>query len=135
MELGEALFQYLSNHSDLKEKIGDRIYPIMMPQNAKLPVIIYSQISTRRSHALQKDTGFVSQTIQFSCHGKSYKEAVALSKTLRKILQNFSGTMGDLTIQGVLLIGEVTLSQGTTTNYRTDQFIISTDYEFQYIED
>lgn len=130
MELEEALYYFLSTEPSIKEILEDRIYPMVMPQKCKLPALIYSPVSTERSHVLLEDTGFVKKVMEVSCYGRSYREVVDVSKTVRKVLQNFSGPMGELYIQGTLLISEI----GADDGLQKDEYRLICEYEFQFIE-
>ena len=55
-DICQALYEYLSADADIKKRINGRIYPIVLPQNALLPAIVYSPVLANYDSALQGDT-------------------------------------------------------------------------------
>lgn len=123
MRLEEAVSDYL------QPKLNNRLFPFLLPQKCSLPAVVYLPISVERLHSLLADTGFVKQRLQFSCFGKSYKEAVQTAKTIQTELQNFSGAMSGLSIGSVLLMEEI-----TDYEQDTDIYSVSLEFEFQFEE-
>ncbi|NTW70677.1 MAG: hypothetical protein HGA49_00330 [Eubacteriaceae bacterium] len=123
MRLEEAV----SSH--LQSKLGNKLYPFLLPQSVVLPAVVYLPVSMERLHSLVEDTGFVKQRIQFSSYGKSYKDAVDTASIIRGDLQNFSGIMGEVNIGSVLVMEEI-------TDYEpdTDIYSVTIEFEFQFEE-
>lgn len=123
MRLEEAVSTYL------QPKINNKLYPFLLPQNCALPAVTYFPVSVDRLHSLQMDTGFAKQRLQFSCFGRTYKEAVETAHIIRTELQDFSGTMEGLNIGGVLVTAE-------TADYEPDTrlYSVTLEFEFQFEE-
>ncbi|MEA1961278.1 MAG: hypothetical protein U9N81_08430 [Bacillota bacterium] len=130
MHLEEAVYSYLITQTAVYEKIADRLYPLLLPQKCQLPAVAYTMVSVDRSPALQKDTGFVKDTLQFSCHAKSYSEAVSVAKLLRNALQDFNGNMNGIHIGGVLVVSETVNYESATKNYSAH-----IEFEFHFNEE
>lgn len=128
----EALFAHLKGYTGLKNLVGDRIYPLILPQKAVLPAITYQKISGERLHKLQGDTGFTRPVYQLSCLAENYAQCKAVAEQLRLCLQNHSGLMGG--IEGVA-VGAVLL-EGELEGYESDTgtFYINMDFQFYYSE-
>ena len=92
MDICEALYKHLSTHKPIKDLVDYKIYPIILPQNAVLPSIVYAPVNAYYDSALQGDTGFVRQTIQIVCHDKTYIKERNLSRQLRKEFKTFMAT-------------------------------------------
>lgn len=56
-DICQALYEYLSADAEIKNRVRGRIYPIVLPQNAPLPAIVYSPVLANYDSALQGDTG------------------------------------------------------------------------------
>lgn len=123
MRLEEAVSSYL------QPKLNDALYPFLLPQKSNLPAVVYFPVSVERLHSLKEDTGFVKQRLQFTCFGKTYKEALETAKIIQAELQNFSGAMSELTIGSVLLRQEITDYESDTEIYS-----VSLEFEFQFEE-
>lgn len=110
MEIGEALYSYLSSHSGLSSLVSTRIYPLALPQGTVLPAITYQRVTSERYHALQQDSSLTNHTFQFSIFGTKYSDVESVSEQLRSALQNYSGTMGGvagINVQAVLIGNEI----------------------------
>ena len=120
MQFEEALFSYLKSFQGLSSLVGERIYPLVIPQKASLPAVTYQRVSAVRQHALQMDTGYTTQMYQISCWSKSYAQSWHIASQLRLSLQNFSGVMGGaegVHIDAVLLEGEMAGFEPDTNTY------------------
>ena len=102
-DICQALYEYLSADAEIKNRVRGRIYPIVLPQNAPLPAIVYSPVLANYDSALQGDTGFVRQTVQFVSHDTTYKKTRELSRLIKKALQDYQGDMNGLLIQAVFV--------------------------------
>lgn len=124
MRLEEAVSLHLSN------KLEDRLYPYVIPQDKALPAVAYESVSIERIHSLLRDTGFVKHRFQFSVYAKTAKQAAETALVIRKEFADFSGDMEGLVIGGVLIMAE-------TTDYEKDTqlYSVKTEFEFFYEEE
>ena len=134
MDICEGLYSYLSNINDIKDKIGNRLYPEVIPENAKLPAIMYSPVLANYDSALGGDTGFVKQTIQIVCHDKTFKKARELSRLVKNALQDFHGNMGGVNIEAVFIKTDYELSGFHTTKLDLENYMSSIEFDFYYNE-
>lgn len=134
MDILIGLYNHLSNDEKIKKIVGNKIYPVILPQNLVLPAIVYSSVLTNYDSALQGDTGFVRQTIQIVSHAKTYKEARELSRLIKKIIQNLHGNMGGVFIEAVFIKTDYELNTNTSLKFDTEEYMCSIEFEFYYIE-
>ena len=73
-DICQAVYERMCADKSISKCVGDRIYPIMLPEDAPLPAIVYSPTLANYDSALQGDTGYVRQTMQFVCHDKHTRE-------------------------------------------------------------
>lgn len=105
MSLGAGIFDFLSSGLS----VGERVYPLTLPQRVQLPAITYQVISdlTTVSHATMQDnpawTGALHTftRVQFGCYGRDYDEAEALCDELRAYAVGYRGTWGDIEVDSV----------------------------------
>jgi len=116
MRLEEGLLAHLSQ-SPLTELVGEGIYPLLLPQGAPLPAVVYALVSTAFLPALQQDTTFRSQSLQLVCRGKTYKEAVQVGEAARVLLADYTGLMGEIDVQSVLPVGHTVYYETETKSY------------------
>lgn len=93
------LVDYLKNYQPLKELIGARLYPGVIPEKGTHPAIAYNEISAYGHHDI--DVSF--PRFQFSCFSTRYIEAKQVRKEIENAFKRFKGRMGNTrVIQGVI---------------------------------
>ena len=133
-DICQALYEYLSADADIKKRINGRIYPIVLPQNALLPAIVYSPVLANYDSALQGDTGFVRQTVQFVSHDTTYKKTRELSRLIKKALQDYQGDMNGLCIQAGFVKSDYEYNGNTALKFDTEEYMSSIEFEFYFNE-
>lgn len=106
MSLGAGIFEFLSAGLS----VGERVYPLALPQDVELPAITYQVISDLPtiSHSTAQDSptwtgvehGFT--RVQFNCYGSDYDEAQALCDELRAYAVGYRGYWGDVEVDSVI---------------------------------
>lgn len=127
MEIGEALYSYLSGYAGLTALVSKRIYPNKLPQKTVYPAVTYQRISGSRDHEFKTDSSLVHPVYQISCWDTSRKGADAAAKQVRLALQNYSGTMGGV---GGVVVSAV-LMEDEPEDYEPDTEIYSTKMDFE----
>lgn len=119
MNIKQALVSYLLN-TELTNLIDNRLFPLILPQDAKLPAVTYQQVSIPRTLSL-KGTGDKAQPrFQFSCWASNYSEGQAVANKLRNLLDGFSGLMGENVRTSVRVASEREDYESETGRYRVD---------------
>lgn len=75
-----------SIYAAIKSLAGGRVYPMVLPDTATLPAIVYQRISSVPVTSLNGDSGLESVRIQVSVWATTYKEAKTLSATVKSTL-------------------------------------------------
>ena len=73
-DICQAVYEKLCSDLNISRYVCGRIYPIVLPEDAPLPAIVYTPVLANYDSALQGDTGFVRQTMQLVCHDTTYKK-------------------------------------------------------------
>ena len=115
MTVEAAIYSILTGDATVSSLVGTRIYPVMAPQDAVLPGIVYKRISTDRLSALSADIGVAEARFQFDCYAATFDQAKIVSEAVRGALQRYKGTAGGTTIRDTVMEDE------------DDDFIDSTD--------
>lgn len=133
-DICQVLYEYLSLHKGITDKVKDRIYPIMLPQNAILPAIVYAPVLANYDSALQGDTGYVRQTMQFVCHDTTFRKARQLSRMVKTALQDFHGNMCGVEIQAVFIKTDYEFNGNTALKFDTEEYMSSLEFEIHFNE-
>lgn len=82
MMLDDALFERLTSGPPAA-LIGDRVYPVVAPQNVTYPCITWQRISRTDVRSLQGPSGYADVRVQVDCWGLTYTATRALAKAVR----------------------------------------------------
>lgn len=130
MSFDDALFSYLSTYSGLTSIINKKIYPIIIPQKVVLPAITFIKISENQMmSATEGNYGMVNPTYQITCHAKTHSQCRSIATQVKSALTNYSGTMGDTTVQGCFFVNEFESHDNDIDN---ESYSIAIDFEFYY---
>jgi len=106
MSFAAGIYTFLSDNLS----VGERVYPLTLPQGVTLPAITYQVVSDvmTTSHSTAQDhptwTGLArsDSRVQFDCYGSTYDEAEALCDELRLLTVGYRGTWGEVEVDSVL---------------------------------
>lgn len=82
------------------------VHPILAPQNAPFPLVVYRRSGTRRERSLAGNHGRPVATFSVSVVAASYSEAKDIADAIRLSVDNFTGTADGVTIDHVALASE-----------------------------
>jgi len=127
----------LSIYAGLKTAIGanvsgynTRVFPMVAPESFALPYATYQQTNTNRLKTLQGYTGGLFVDYQINFYATTFILARNAADSWISYIKNFSGVLGDNTVQSVQVINEMDDFEIVgTTRYRT---II--ECKFYYVE-
>lgn len=104
--LGPAIFEFFSTGLS----VGDRVYPLSLPQGATVPAVVYRVISDDPTVTHSDDqqsptyTGIRASVsrVQFDCLANTYDDAEDLRDELVDLAVGYRGMWGSLEIQSVI---------------------------------
>ena len=134
MDFFESMQKYMRLNSDLVSEVGDRIYPLLLPQSSTFPSIVYTPISVTYDKNLEGESGFVRRIVQFTVHNTTFGKTRSTSRVLRLVFKDFCGDMYGVNVQAVHFINEMSGSNGSQTQYSADKYTNILELEFQYME-
>lgn len=133
-DICQAIYEKLLSVPEIVALVKDRIYPSILPEDAPLAAIVYSPIIGNYDSALQGDTGYVKQTIQFVCHASSFKKARELSRLVKATFQDLHGDMCGKYIEAVFIKSDYEYNGNTSLKFNTEEFMSSIEFEFHFNE-
>jgi hypothetical protein len=105
MTLGDGLFAHLS----AVLSVGDRVYPLTLPQGAVLPAVVYQLVGGEgplHSHGDAHDgagASFQRSRVQLACWAESARAAEQLATEVVAAVDGFTGTWGAVPIASALV--------------------------------
>ena len=133
-DICQAIYEKLCSETSISNYVHGRIYPIVLPEDAPSPAIVYTSVLANYDSALQGDTGFVRQTIQFVCHDTTYKKSRELSRKVKRVFQDYTGDMCGLNIQAVFIKSDYEYNGNTALKFDMNEYMSSIEFEFHFNE-
>jgi hypothetical protein len=103
----KALFTHVTSDTVIAALIGTRFFPNQIPQKESLPAATYQQGKGDREHDMEGAVGMVNSEYTVICYGESYSAAKELAEAVRKRLDGYSGIVGGVTIDVIMLTDEL----------------------------
>jgi hypothetical protein len=121
MMLEEGLYAHMNGFAGLAALVGDRNYPLTMPDDVAYPAIRFQRIDTPRVHSRDGYAGLAHPRISVTCFALTPLEAkrVAAQVVAAAWEAQTTLTMGGLPIQGVEVVDEVDLYDSQVKVYYT----------------
>ena len=99
MAIEKAIASLVLADQKINSLIGDRFYPVGVPQEDPLPAATYQLISSVREHTMDGPDGLVEARIQINAWAATYVDAFDLANGLRLCLDG----IGDTTVEGTYI--------------------------------
>jgi len=73
-------------NSPVGDEVGERVYPVRLPQGATIPAVVYQRISTDPVRSHSGNSGLATVRFQLSCWAETYDEASTIAEKIRTAL-------------------------------------------------
>lgn len=92
-DVEEGLFALLTGTAAVGAIVGDKVYPIEVPQGARPPWVVYFRVSGPRVRSLDGPSGLAQPRFQVECQGATADQARGLANAVRRALDGYRGTV------------------------------------------
>lgn len=142
MLLEEALFQQLAENGGIAAIVGDRIYPVEIPQFqpgvTTYPCLVYRLGNRPGLYTVDGALNAVESTIEIFCLSTGYLEAKRLARGVRRALDNVVPGQ-PLAVLSVDLLGVLKLSESDSKEIdaieELDVFNITQTWQVRHVEE
>lgn len=120
-QLEEALSAYLIADDGVSSYVGDRVYPVRLPEGTVLPAIAWQRISSQRAYTYDDfaDTNpFVTARVQFACWATTALESIRIGEAILLALSGYEGDMSGQPIGSSFAVTEVDTYESETKLFR-----------------
>jgi len=93
-DIRPALRAFLLADPAIAAAVGDRVYPLKMPQGVDAPSIVYQRISGQGDYHMQGASGLNRPRIQVGAWAQSIDTAAANALLVKNRLSGYQGNMG-----------------------------------------
>ena len=135
-DVGESLRTKLLSYSAISTIVGQRMYPDALVQNATLPAVVYTNISTAPEHTISDVTLTAHARFQFDCYGTSRRSARDLYHAIRRSgICAYQGTTSGIYFMGIQLdSGAYNSNEPPVDGNQEHRYITSFDLLVHYSE-
>jgi hypothetical protein len=117
--LEQAVYEYLTGHAGFAGAVDDRLYPVVLPQQAVMPAVVYQRISGTRDLRQDGASDLARARVQFGCTGNDYLELKnGAVKQLRLALHGLKQVDGGAALVAAEIVNEVDLYDDETKLHR-----------------
>ena len=104
LQIGKAIYHLLSKDSRIKEKVGSKIYPLIVEESTTFPFIIYKRTNitpnyTKASYAVNE-----SVMVDIVIASKDYIDTIELADYVRDALEGRRGNFSGIEINDIRMI-------------------------------
>lgn len=104
MSLETDLWTLLTTDSAVRALAGERLYPLLIPQDLTTPALAYQVISAPGQYTHdQGDIGLIRARVQITGQASSYSTLHALLEAVRAAVTGYAGTVGDTHFQAIFV--------------------------------
>lgn len=93
MTIEEQLVAMMLGDAGLAEIVGDRVYPLVVPQETPLPAVTYQEVDTRALASAGGDDGRRESQFAVSVWGESYPAVKGARGALLGLFHGYRGGM------------------------------------------
>lgn len=130
----QAIYSLLSADPTVSGLVGNRITPVLVPQDSAMPAVTYAEVAGVRENTMDGPAGLVRSRWQFNCWGISYADGRSVSDAVRQVLDGYSGSGAGVTIQSIMTIGENNISANPAGKNVARRYGNSLDLEVWFCE-
>ncbi|GEM_PF-947418 len=107
MSLEADLWTLLTSAPAVYARCGNRVYPVLIPQDIVTPALAYQLISAPGQYTHdQGDIGLIRARMQLTAQAETYDALHALVRAVRAALTGYKGTVGTTELQALFIDSE-----------------------------
>jgi len=100
----DAIYSKMSGFAGLSALVGNRIYPMHLPQKPTYPCVAYRRVSSKPVNLLSNDSDIMTAVFDIASFSKSADSCYSVADQIRLCLQRWQGTESGIIIMDSMLI-------------------------------
>ena len=112
-DINQLIYSRLAGFAQLSALVGTRIYPVIAPEKATMPYLVYSREDSQSFHNFGETLDNCFATYSFASSAKEYKQARAVTEAVREALKFWTST-GPPVVDLVQMVNDFDGYQDTT---------------------
>jgi hypothetical protein len=130
MIVGKAIYYLLSNHSNLTDIVGTRIFPEVAEQDSANPFVIYTVVSNEPNDTHEGPSQLDVAQVDVVFYSTSYTQAIDMGEAAREVLDRVAGTYNGVHVQSCQYTSEVIDFEDYSRSY-----VITQSYDVRIVRD
>lgn len=114
-DISILFYERLLNFDKLTAYVGDRIYPLVLPNEAGFPSITFEKIGADKYLAMDRPAGLAKSYFQVNIWALSYRQVRLVQEQLRLCLEGHRDMSSDVMINCISFNSESDLYEGFST--------------------
>jgi len=86
----QAIFEIISNNTDISNIVSDNISPVQRPQDSAVPAMVYRRVFSTREYSDDGEIELIDQSYDLFAYAETYSEL----ESLISAIETLSGTKG-----------------------------------------
>lgn len=103
IKIGAAVYSILSSNATITGYIGNKIFPLVIPENTLLPCIVYERNSD--VEYTRDGAGISTSVIDITCLSEDYTECINIAQAVYDIMNCYKGIVSGISIVDTRLSG------------------------------
>lgn len=109
MSYYKVIYGRLKSYAPLEAYIGDKVYPVVVPETRVAPYVVYNDTSivptdTKSGASIQDDV-----RVQIDCYSVDFEEVQKINEVIRERLDQFSGTINEVRVIETRFVSQQTM--------------------------
>ena len=104
LQIGKAIYHLLKKDSRIKEKVGSKIYPLIVEESTTFPFIIYKRTNITPNYTKGSYSVNESVTVDVVIASKDYIDTIELADYVRDALEGRRGNFAGVEINDIRMI-------------------------------
>jgi hypothetical protein len=131
--LDVALADYVKADATMLALVSGRVYPLLAPQQATLPLVVYQEITYRAEHHMTAVSGLAQTFWQWDVYAERHAKAREVALALTSLLDHRAGDVGGVDVRCILVRDRRTMLEDDEGASQMQYFRVSIDTEIWYL--
>lgn len=118
MAIEDDLYTFVTADTDVAALVGNRMYPVVLPQSVTLPALRYLLSDDVPGQTQEGPDGLWRPRLQFDCYATRRSQARDLARAVLARLNGYQGAMGGSTIGALQAQNQLEMFEETVEAFR-----------------
>lgn len=116
LQIGKVIYEILSNDDDIKQRVNNKIFPLVAENNTTFPFIVYKRTGIETADSKDRFIYKEASTIDVLIASDKYNDSIEVADLVKKALQGKKGEYSGINVQDINMID-------ATEDFTEDTFI------------